>query len=76
MSMKTIIDDLDVQIWDGLMFALPGETEKERRSLVGYCSQQSVGNCESCSLVNYDKDCHNNQIETGLTRETDGDCLK
>jgi hypothetical protein len=28
-----------------------------------YCSQNN-GDCKTCSLVNYGRDCHNNQLQT------------
>jgi len=37
-------------------------TEAFNREASSYCSQND-GDCESCSLVNYGLDCHNNAIQ-------------
>jgi hypothetical protein len=38
------------------------ETKEEKRTLKTYCTQND-GDCETCSLVNYGKDCKNKKIE-------------
>ncbi len=76
MGIVEIVETIDALIWAGQMFTTPGETEKERRALRGYCSQRNVENCEICSLVSYGMDCHNNVVETGLTRSTSRNCYK
>ncbi|MGA1871844.1 MAG: hypothetical protein ACMUJM_25260 [bacterium] len=42
---------------------VPGnaEDEVEAREVPEYCSQ-NAGDCWTCSLVNYGKDCNNNPI--------------
>ena len=67
--MKEVIEKLNEEILNGLQFSTPGETEKARRDPF-YCSQLSVRNCELCSLVNYGRDCHNNEVELGLSYPT------
>lgn len=62
MSMKEIVEKLNAEILNGLTFTNPGATEMARREPF-YCSQMTVKNCRDCSLVNYDRDCHNNPLD-------------
>lgn len=43
------------------------DDERERLKVLcpdrpGYCSQKAVSSCRECSLVNYGRDCQNNQV--------------
>ncbi|MGA1869372.1 MAG: hypothetical protein ACMUJM_12600 [bacterium] len=45
-----------------LLARIPGGTEDEKvREVPAYCTQNN-GDCETCPLVNFRKDCHNNPI--------------
>lgn len=61
--MEKIIKELDRKILAGMKFSVPGATEQARRGNF-YCSQQEVDFCRNYSLVNYGKDCHNNDVDT------------
>ena len=49
----------------------PHQDEMAKRHKT-YCSQNNW-DCETCSLVNYSLDCHNNPIHPTIA-EIDGDC--
>jgi len=64
-TIQEIESEINTEVLAGLRFTTPGETESARREPY-YCSQLSVWHCEECSLVSYGRDCHNNEVETGL----------
>ena len=39
--------------------------EDRLEGMVSYCTQ-NYGQCATCALVNYDRDCHNNPVGKGL----------
>jgi len=39
-----------------------GDGEGSGYSIPGYCTQKTVKRCSACSLCNYGRDCHNNQV--------------
>lgn len=46
----------------GQIVIMPDEREAQyKKEQEEYCSQND-GNCLTCALVNYDRDCHNNAI--------------
>ena len=40
-----------------------------------YCTQNE-GQCETCSLVNYQKDCYNQPISKGYYKTAMGECCR
>ena len=57
-----IIEDTNREVLKGLRFTTPGETEKARREEF-YCSNLDCPSCAECPLVNYGRDCHNNELD-------------
>lgn len=53
---------INADILAGCKFTTPGETEKARREEF-YCSNLDCPSCSECSLVNYGRDCHNNELD-------------
>jgi hypothetical protein len=56
------MQEINTEILKGLEFTTPGETERSRREEF-YCSNLKCDACINCSLVNYGRDCHNNNID-------------
>lgn len=49
-----------IDIYENLK-RLEKEWEKDKISYPDYCSQNN-GDCDNCSLANYNRDCKNNEI--------------
>lgn len=62
MRIKTTIEKTKKEILNGRTYTTPGATEEARREPF-YCSRLTVSNCKVCSLCNYGRDCHNNEID-------------
>ena len=61
-TMKEIIEQENQEILAGKRYTVPGETERARREAF-YCSNLDCKCCGDCPLVNYGRDCHNNELD-------------
>ena len=63
--MKILRDRWENRKWGicniGIYMTDTDRTAAFEREAAEYCSQNN-GNCETCSLVNYGRDCHNNPV--------------
>ncbi len=40
-----------------------GDVERKRRATENYCSNQKSEFCKDCTMCNYSRDCHNNELD-------------
>jgi len=57
--MKTIRTQVTVKEFYDFFGEMP---KKDNKSIFDYCTQNQ-GDCSTCSLVNYGRDCRNNPVE-------------